>query len=138
MIQVEGGREVRIIPLDGSPHAPANIRLWLGDSRGHWEGDTLVVDTTNFNDEDNQRSGRDLHVTERFARVAPDVLLYEFTVDNPAALTRPWTGIIPMTAIKGPIYEYACNEGNYGLAGILRGARLDEKKRANMATHPEK
>lgn len=136
MIQVEGGRDVRIIPLDGRPHVPSNIRLWLGDSRGHWEGNTLVVDTTNFNDEGGiQRSGRNLHVIERFTRVAPNVLLYEFTVDDPTTFTRPWTGIIPMTAIKGPIYEYACNEGNYGLADILRGARLKEKKLAEKAAH---
>lgn len=137
MIQVEGGRDVRIIPLDGSPHLPPSIRLWLGDSRGHWEGNTLVVDTTNFNDEGGvQRSGRNLHVVERFTRVAPRVLLYEFTVDDPTTFTRSWTGIIPMTAIQGPIYEYACNEGNYGLADILRGARREEKKRAEKDSHP--
>jgi hypothetical protein len=136
MIQVEGGRDVRIIPTDGSPHVPPSIRLWLGDSRGYWEGNTLVVDTTNFNDEGGvERSGRNLHVSERFMRVAPNVLLYEFTVDDPTTFTRPWTGIIPMTAIKGPIFEYACNEGNYGLADILRGARLQEKKRAEKAAH---
>jgi hypothetical protein len=136
MIQVEGGREVRIIPLDGSPHLPSSVRLWLGDSRGHWEGNTLVVDTTNFNDEGAGEGSRaNLHVIERFTRVAPGVLLYEFTVDDPETRTRPWTGILPMTAIKGPIYEYACNEGNYGLADILRGARLDEKKHAAKAAH---
>jgi hypothetical protein len=134
MIQVEGGRGVRMIPLDGRPHVPSDIRLWAGDSRGHWEGNTLVVDTTNFNDEGGpEASGKDLHVVERFTRVAPSVLLYEFTVDNPDRFTRPYTGIIPMTAIKGPIYEYACNEGNYGMADILRGARLEEKKREEKA-----
>jgi hypothetical protein len=136
MIQVEGGRDVRIIPLDGRPHVPPAIRLWMGDSRGHWDGNTLVVDTTNFNDEGGiQHSGKNLHVVERFTRVAPSVLLYEFTVDDPTTFTRPWTGIIPMTAIKGPIFEYACNEGNYGLADVLRGARLAEKKRAEKALH---
>ena len=135
MIQVEGGRSVRIIPLDGRPHVPSNIRLWLGDSRGHWEGNTLVVDTTNFNDQGGAPGSQaSMHVVERFTRVAPDVLLYEFTVDNPAEYTRPYTGIIPMTAIKGPIYEYACNEGNYGLADILRGARREEKQHAEK-TH---
>jgi hypothetical protein len=134
MIQVEGGRDVRIIPTDGSPHVPPSIRLWLGDSRGRWEGNTLVVDTSNFNDEGGASgSGTDRQVVERFTRVAPDVLLYEFTVDDPKTYTRPWTGIIPMTAIKGPIYEYACNEGNYGLGNILRGARLEEKRRAEKA-----
>ena len=136
MIQVEGGRDVRIIPLDGRPHVPSNIRLWLGDSRGHWEGDTLVVDTTNFNDEGGAPgSGKNMHVVERFTRVAPNVLLYEFTVDDPSTYTRPYTGIIPMTAIKGPIYEYACNEGNYALGDILRGARREEMKRAEKAAH---
>ena len=135
MIQVEGGRDVRIIPTDGSPHVPESIRLWLGDSRGHWEGNTLVVDTANFNAEGGvQRSGKNLHVVERFTKVAPNVLLYEFTLEDPTTFTHPWTGIIPMTAIKGPIYEYACNEGNYGLADILRGARLEEKKRAESGS----
>jgi len=110
MIQVEGGRDVRIIPTDGSRHLPPSIRLWLGDSRGHWEGNTLVVDTTNFNAEGGvQHSGRNLHVIERFTKVAPNILLYEFTVEDPTTFTRPWTGIIPMTAIQGLIYEYACN-----------------------------
>jgi len=134
MIQVEGGRDVRMIPIDGSAHAPSAIRQWLGDSRGHWEGNTLVVDTTNFNDEGGAPGAeKDMHVVERFTRVAPDVLLYEFTVDNPHTYTRPYTGIIPMTAIKGPIYEYACNEGNYGLGNILRGARREEKEHAEKA-----
>lgn len=137
MIQVEGGRDVRIIPTDGRPHVPSNVRLWLGDSRGHWEGSTLVVDTTNFNEEGGSQGsdGKDLHVVERFTKVAPNVLLYEFTVDDPTTFTRPYTGIIPMTAIKGPIYEYACNEGNYGLADILRGARREEKMRTEKAGH---
>jgi hypothetical protein len=131
LIQIEGGRDVRLIPLDGRPHVSSDLRMLLGDSRGHWEGNTLVVDTTNFSDETNmRRAGRNLHVVEKFTRVAPNVLLYEFTVDDPTTFTHSWTGIIPMTAIKGPIFEYACNEGNYGLADILRGARLEEKKRA--------
>lgn len=133
MIQIEGGRDVRLISLDGKPHVSPGIRLWLGDSRGHWEGNTLVVDTTNFSDDTNfRRAGRNLHVVERFTRVAPSVILYEFTVEDPSTFTRSWTGAIPMTAIKGPIFEYACNEGNYGLADILRGARLEEKKRAEQ------
>ena len=131
MIQVEGGRDVRLIPLDGSPHVPDSVRLWLGDSRGHWEGNTLVVDTTNFSDETNfRRAGRNLHVVERFTRVAPDVILYEFTIHDPSTFTGDWTGAIPMTAIKGPIFEYACNEGNYGMADMLRGARVYEQKKA--------
>jgi len=128
MIQVEGGRDVRMIPTDGSPHVPSSIRLWMGDSRGHWEGNTLVVDTTNLNDEGGAPgSQRDTHVVERLTRVAPNILLYEFTVENPKMYTRPYSGVIPMMSIKGPIFEYACNEGNYGMADILRGARREEK-----------
>jgi hypothetical protein len=131
MIQVEGGRDVRLIPIDGSPHVPDNVRLWLGDSRGHWEGNTLVVDTTNFSDETNfRRAGRNLHVVERFTRVAPNVILYEFTVHDPTTFTGDWTAAIPMTTIKGPIFEYACNEGNYGMADMLRGARVYEQQKA--------
>jgi len=146
VILTEMMHDARVIPLDATPHLAAAVRQLAGDSRGHWEGDTLVVDSTNFTDKTNFRgppatarqdifSSPELHVIERFTRVAPNVLLYEFTVDDPTTFTRPWTGIIPMTAIKGPIYEYACNEGNYGLADILRGARLEEKKRAEKAAH---
>jgi hypothetical protein len=131
MIFVEAIHDVRVIPLDGRPHLPSNVRQMLGDSRGHWEGDTLVVDTTNFNDTPAlYNADRNLHVVERFRKVSPDVLLYEFTVDDPTVFTRPWTAAIAMTKIKGPLFEYACNEGNYGMQGILRGARMDEKKRA--------
>ena len=120
---------VRIIPLDGSPHLSSNIRQWLGDSRGHWDGNTLVVDTTNFSDEYSFRgSDRNLHLMERFTRVSPDTLLYEFTVDDPTAFTKPWTAQIAVTRAKGPIYEYACHEGNYAMTDILAGARAAEKK----------
>jgi hypothetical protein len=131
MIFVEAIHDVRIIPLDGRPHLPSNVRQWMGDPRGHWEGDTLVVDTTNFDEEPAlYNADRNLHVVERFRRVSPDVLLYEFTVEDPTVFTKPWSGAIPMTSIKGPLFEYACNEGNYGMQGILKGARVDEKKRA--------
>lgn len=131
MIFVEAIHDVRIIPLDGRPHLPSDVRQIMGDSRGHWEGETLVVDTTNFNDTPAlYNADRNLHVVERFRKVSPDVLLYEFTVEDPTVFTKPWSGAIAMTAIKGPLFEYACNEGNYGLKGILRGARMDEKKRA--------
>jgi len=120
--------DTRIIPLDGSPHLPDNIRQWRGDSRGHWEGKTLVVDTTNFSGEYSFRgSDRNLHLIERFTRTAPDVLLYEFTVDDPTAFTKPWTAQIAVTAAKGPIFEYACHEGNYAMTDILAGARAAEK-----------
>jgi hypothetical protein len=121
--------DVRVIPLDGSPHLAANIRLWRGDPRGHWEGKTLVVDTTNFSDEYSLRgSDRNLHLRERFTPISADTLLYEFTVDDPTAFTKPWTAQIPVTRTKGPIFEYACHEGNYAMTDILAGARAAEKK----------
>ncbi|HEX5230043.1 MAG TPA: hypothetical protein VFW44_20160 [Bryobacteraceae bacterium] len=130
MIFVEAIHDVRVIPLDGRPHLPANIRQLMGDPRGHWEGDTLVVDTTNFSDEPAlYNADRNLHVVERFKKASPDVLLYEFTVEDPTVFTKPWSGAIAMTKIKGPLFEYACNEGNYGMTGILKGARVDEKKK---------
>jgi len=124
--------DVRVIPLDGRPHLPPTVRQWLGDSRGHWEGNSLVVDTKNFTDKTKFRGAdENLHLTERFTRTAPDILLYEFTVDDPATFTKPWKGEIPMIASDGPLFEHACHEGNYALPGILGGARADEKKRAN-------
>jgi hypothetical protein len=116
----------RIVPLDGRPRGP--IRQWVGESRGRWEGDTLVVDTTNFLRETNFRdSSANLHLVERFRRVDADTLLYEFTVDDPTTWTKPWTASVPMTKSAEPMYEYACHEGNYGLTGILAGARAREK-----------
>jgi hypothetical protein len=127
-IDVEMIHDVRIIPTDGRPHLPSNIRQWMGDSRGHWEGNTLVVDTTNFTDKTRYRgSTENMHLTERFTRVDPDTILYEFTVDDPATFTKPWTAQIPMRRSKGPIYEYACHEGNYAMTGMLGGAREAEK-----------
>ncbi|MGD0438063.1 MAG: hypothetical protein ABSB86_16490, partial [Bryobacteraceae bacterium] len=108
--------EPRIIPLDGRPHLPPGTRLWLGDSRGHWEGNTLVVETTNFNGKARFRgSDENLRVTERFTRVAGDAIVYKFTIDDPTVFTKPWTGELPFLATSGPIYEYACHEGNYAL-----------------------
>jgi hypothetical protein len=125
--------ETRVIPLDGRPHVAGGVRKWTGDSRGHWEGDTLVIDTTNFTGKTNFRgSDENLHVVERITRVSPDAMLYKFTIDDPTAFTKPWTGEIPLTAAPGPIYEYACHEGNYAMVDILSGARADEKK----AAHP--
>ena len=123
--------DARIIPLDGRPHIPENIRLWLGDSRGHWEGTTLVVDTTNFNDKTHLRnSDRNLHLIERFTRTDANTILYQFTVEDPSAFTRPWKGEVPLTKAPGPIYEYACHEGNYAMEDILKGARAQEKEAA--------
>jgi len=126
----------RLIPLDGSrPHVGEKIRMWGGDSRGHWEGNTLVVETTNFNDKVKFRnSTRTLHVVERFTRIDADTIDYRFTVDDPHTWTRPWTASIPLWKVPGPIYEYACHEGNYGLPNILRAQRVEDQKNARPAT----
>jgi hypothetical protein len=119
----------RIIPLDGLPHLGPKLHQWLGDSRGHWEGNTLVVDTVNYTDKTAFRgSGENLHVIERFTRVDADTIRYEFTADDPTTWTRSWSAEIPMKRMQGPLYEYACTEGNYGLANILRGARVEDAK----------
>jgi hypothetical protein len=122
--------DVRIMPLDGRPHLPAGIRRWQGDPRGHWEGDTLVVETTNFSDRTSFR-GADtrLRLVERFRRLDAKTLDYQFTVDDPTVFSRPWTVSLPMTPSDGPIYEYACHEANYAMTGILRGARAQEKEK---------
>jgi len=118
----------RVVPLDGRPHLPAGIRRLLGDSRGHWDGNTLVVETTNFSDKTNVRgSGDRLRLVERFTRADANTLLYEFTVDDPASFVKPWTAILPMSKTDDQIYEYACHEGNYAMTGILRGARSQER-----------
>ncbi len=122
--------DVRMIPIDGGPHLPANMRQLMGDSRGHWEGDTLVVDTTNFTDKTAFRgSSENLHVVERFRRLDADTLLYQFTLEDPSTWTRPWSGELLMTKVDGPIFEYACHEGNYGMANNLSGARAEERKK---------
>jgi hypothetical protein len=131
-IEQEMIHDVRIIPTDGRPHLPADVHQWLGDSRGHWEGNTLVVDTTNFTDKTRFRGADEkLHLVERFTRVDPDTIMYEFTVDDPTAFTRSWTAQLPMRRTASPVYEYACHEGNYAMAGMLGGARADEKAAAD-------
>jgi hypothetical protein len=128
IIVVEMIHDARIIPLDGSPHPPQDVRLWLGDPRGHWEGNTLVVETTNFTDKTAfQGSSKDMRLVERFTRTAPDTIMYQFTVDDPATFGKTWTTEIPMHQTQGPLIEYACSEGNYAMSGILAGARADEK-----------
>jgi hypothetical protein len=128
----------RIIPTDGSPHLPQNIRQWMGDSRGHWEGDTLVVDTTNFTDNTAFRgSTAGLHLVERFTRVDGDTVLYEFTADDPATWVRPWTAQLALVKIDGPILEFACHEGNLGLPHTLSGAREAEKAAADAKKAPK-
>jgi hypothetical protein len=121
--------EARFIPLDGRPHLPDTVRQWMGDPRGHWEGNTLVIESTNFTDKTKFRGAdKNLHLIERFTRTAPDILLYEFTVNDPTAFTKRWKGEVPMIATDSFIFEHGCHEGNYGLTGILGGARADEKK----------
>jgi hypothetical protein len=130
-IEIEMIHDVRIIPLDGRPHPPAYIKQWFGDSRGHWEGDTLVVDTTNFSDETRFHNATgNMHVVERFTRTAPDTVLYQFTVEDPQTWAKSWSGEVPFLKTSDRIYEYACHEGNKGMANILSGARADEAKKA--------
>jgi len=120
--------DARVIPLDGGPHLPSTVHQWLGDSRGHWEGDTLVVDTTNYKARAFRSvSSEKLHVIERFTRTGPETLKYEITIDDPDTWTKPWSLMIPLRRSSDPYLEYACHEGNYGLAGVLAGARAEER-----------
>jgi hypothetical protein len=141
IVHVEMIHDTRIIHLDGRPHLPAEIRLWLGDSVGHWAGATLVVDTTNFNDGGgfygdaggNFGWDRNLHLVERFSLLDADTLLYRFEIDDPTAFTQPWKGELTMARSSGLIYEYACHEGNYSLPNLLKGYRASERPPANPA-----
>ena len=118
----------RVVPLDGRVHLLADVRQLSGDSRGWWDGDTLVVETTNFSGQAGVRGSTDrLRLVERFTRVGPDSLVYRFTVDDPTTFTTPWTAEVPMIRTPGPLYEYACHEGNYGMEGILAGTRAEER-----------
>jgi len=122
--------DARVIPLDGRPPPPESVRAWSGYSRGRWEGDTLVVETTNFNGKLGFRgSDERLRLIERFRRADANTLVYEFTVDDPSSFTRPWTARMPMTRTNSRIFEYACHEGNYALENILRGARYAESQK---------
>jgi hypothetical protein len=126
LILVEMVHDARIIRMNAQ-HAAPDVRQWLGDSVGHWDGDTLVVDTTNFTDRTRFRgSTANLHVVERFTRTDAGTILYRATIEDPAAFAKPWTIEYPFVATKGPIYEYACHEGNYSLVDILGGARKKE------------
>ena len=132
-ILVEMVHDARVIRLNGT-HLPASVRKWMGDSIGRWEGGTLVVETTNFTDKELFRgASQNLKVTERFTRVSPDTIDYKFTIDDPTAFTRTWSGEVPLHASNDMIYEYACHEGNYALPGILAGAREDERAAAMKA-----
>jgi hypothetical protein len=129
----------RIIPMDNRPHIADQIRTWAGHSVGRWEGDTLVVDTTNFNEKTAiQGSGPGLHVIERFTRVSADRILYRVTLDDPGTWTRPWSAEIPMMATEGRLYEYACHEGNYGLKNILSGARFADREARDGQQSPNR
>jgi len=136
VIYAEMNHDTRTIYLDGRPHLPPSIRLWMGHSVGKWEGSTLVVDTTNFNDGGgfygdaggNFGWDRNLHLIERFSLLDKDTMLYRFEVDNPTAFTQPWKGELTLTRSEGPIYEYACHEGNYALPNLLSGYRAMEKQ----------
>jgi len=126
MILVEMVHDARVIRINGT-HASSDIRLLFGDSIGRWEGDTLVVDTTNFTDKTRFRgSTANLHVVERFRRVDANTILYRATIDDPTAFEKPWTVEYPFVATAGPVYEYACHEGNYAMSDILGGARKME------------
>ena len=135
IVMTEMIHDARIIPLDRPlvrrAHLPSSIQHWLGDSLGHWEGDTLVVDTTNYKPKSFMSfSSEKLHVIERFSRTGPESLQYEITIDDPGTWTKPWSLMLPLKQSANPIYEYACHEGNVGLAGILAGARADEQAAA--------
>ena len=126
--------ETRVVPLDGRPPLPEGMRQWMGDSRGRWDGDTLVVESRNYTDKTGSfytiigtyGSGETLHLVERFTRVDADTLLYEFTIDDPTTFTGPFTAAIPMKHSDAPLFEYACHEGNYGMTNLLAGARVVE------------
>ncbi len=141
--------DARIIPIDGNAHLPEGITQWSGDSRGYWDGDTLVIETTNFNNKVPSYQlpldlaaldksgpvglGKNLHLTEKLTRTSDSRLVYEYTVDNPSAFTKPFTAVIPMKATEDQIFEFACHEGNHAVPGILRGARTQEKEGATAA-----
>jgi hypothetical protein len=132
-IQMEKIHDARIIPLDGRAHVSSSVQQYLGDSRGRWEGDTLVVETTNFHPKGNPMGGynalsdENLRLVERFRRIADDTLEYTFTVDNPTMWTRPWTAVINWKRSRGELHEYACHEGNYSIRGMLSAARAEER-----------
>jgi hypothetical protein len=132
----ENIHHVRMIPLDGRPHIPDSVRQWNGDSRGYWEGDVLVVETKNFNEKTRLRYGgsENTVAVERFKRVGPDVIDYQYTITDPASYTRPFTVALPLPRRDDKVFEYACHEGNHALAGILSGARAEERRAKEPAT----
>jgi hypothetical protein len=131
----EINHHTRVIPTDGRPHLSQNIHQWQGDSVGRWERNTLVVDTTNFTGltANFRGSGEKLHLVERFTRVSDETIMYQFTVEDPTTWAKPWTAEIPMTKTQGPVYEWACHEGNTMISTILRGARVAEEEAGQKA-----
>ena len=134
-IRYEMLAEIRLIPLDGRPHLGPGLRQWMGNSRGHWEGNTLVVETTGYSPKTTFvfPASDALRVVERFTRTAEGTIDYQYTVHDPATYTRPWTAVLPMAKSDGPIYEYACHEGNYGMTNLLAGSRAEDKAAAEAA-----
>ncbi len=134
LIVTEMIHDARVVRMNAA-HLPTALRFWMGDSVGRWDGDTLVVDTTNFTDKTHFRqSGDGLHVVERFTPESRDAIRYDFTIEDAANYTRPWSGRLQIRRTKAAMYEYACHEGNYSMAGILRGARADERKNRGLSS----
>ena len=128
VLLIEMVNDARIVPMDGRDHLPEHMRQWRGDARGRWDGETLVVESTNFTDKTTFRgSGKNMRLVERFTRVGPDRIVYEYTIEDPESFERPWTAAIPMKMTDQPMYEYACHEGNYSMFTMLEGARAAEK-----------
>jgi hypothetical protein len=130
VVEYEWGSATRVIPTNAGPHLSPNIRHWRGNPRGRWEGNTLVVENVNFHPGAAAESvdPSKVKITERFTRIDENTIEYKYTIDDPSTWTRPWTAIIPLSKIEGPLFEYACNEGNNGLVNILEGARAQDKK----------
>jgi hypothetical protein len=134
MILVEMIHDVRIIPLDTRPHLPDGIRQWTGSYRGRWDGDTLVIESRNFNGKTAfQGASENMRLTERFTRLSEDTMRYQFTVDDPSTWTKPWSAEVLWKKTNGPLFEHACHEGNYGLYNTLAGARVEDRRAAEEA-----
>jgi hypothetical protein len=134
VFRMETIHDARVIPLDARPHLPGAMQQWMGNSRGHWEGETLVVETANFNGKNPfQGSSENMRLVERFTRVDENTMRYQFTIDDPSTWARPWSAEVPWAKTIGPLFEHACHEGNLGLYNILAGARVEEKRAAEGA-----
>jgi hypothetical protein len=137
VLVMQSNNDTRIIPLDGRPHLPRQVGTWQGDSRGHWEGNTLVIDTTNFSDKREWRgSTSGMHLVERLTRVDPKTIKYEFTVSDPTTWARPWSVEVPWPRIEPPLYEFACHEQNYGLMNVVKGAQIRAAEAAAGRAQP--